>query len=238
MIQYPKRYRRIPVRTVESHQPDRLLFENRVLPGWDAGSLASFQQPQRMTRIEPIEPRGEPSTPSSNPNYRSRPPLEAPKPAPVDGVETPQPAQAEPETSDRAKTDWRAVAAELQADMDSFRQRQRRQAQEAAGHERERLLRLLLPIVDNLERALKQDGDSDPSLRQGVELTYREFGRLLAAEGVTRIEAVGQPFDPNLHEALSMQPDRGKPDTVVEEIEAGYQLNGTLLRPARVVVAS
>lgn len=237
MIPYPKRYRRIPVRSVESPQPGRLV-DNQTLSRWNFGAPARLQQPPAATRVDPMGDPGQPSTAWPHPTNGSEPPHEASIPATVSHAETPPPTQAAPETSARDQTDWRAVAAKLQADMDSFRQRQRRQAAESASQERERLFRLLLPVIDNLERALKQNGGSDLSLRQGVELTYREFRRLMAAEGVTRVEAVGQPFDPNLHEALATQPGRGEPDRVVEEIEAGYRLKDTLLRPAKVVVAS
>ena len=70
------------------------------------------------------------------------------------------------------------------------------------------------------------------------ELTQRELMRLLAAEGVSRIEAVGQPFTPTLHEALTTVPAQAEPNTVVEEVEAGYMLGDKLLRPAKVVVAA
>ncbi len=97
----------------------------------------------------------------------------------------------------------------------------------------------MLPVADNLTRALNQDGQGDEVLRQGVELTYRELMRLLEAEGVTRIEAVGQTFTPELHEAVATVMSEAKAaDTVVEEVESGYKLGEKLLRPARVVVAA
>ncbi|MCB0167695.1 MAG: nucleotide exchange factor GrpE [Anaerolineae bacterium] len=138
----------------------------------------------------------------------------------------------------QSETDWQQVATQLQADMDNFRKRQKRQAEEAAGNERERLLRLFLPVVDNLARALNHNAAEDDSLRQGVELTYREFIRLMAAEGVSRVETIGQPFDPSYHEALATIVTHADPGTVVEEVEAGYTLDGKLLRPAKVLVAA
>ena len=134
--------------------------------------------------------------------------------------------------------DWRALALRLQADMDNFRKRQARRAEEAIAAERERLLRLILPVADNLSRALNHDGPGDEALRQGVELTYRELMRLLEAEGVTRIEPVGQPFTPDWHEAVAAVPADAESGTVVEEVQAGYKLGDKLLRPARVVVAA
>ena len=123
--------------------------------------------------------------------------------------------------------------------MDNFRKRQTRRADEAIAAERERLLRLVLPLADNLDRALRYNGQPDNgNLRQGIELTQRELMRLLAAEGVTRIETVGQPFTPELHEAVATVPAQAEPNTVIEEVEAGYMLGDKLLRPAKVVVAA
>jgi len=133
--------------------------------------------------------------------------------------------------------DWQSTALELRAEMDNFRKRQARRADEAAAAEQERLLRLILPVADNLARALNHDGQADAALREGVELTYRELMRSLEAEGVTRFETVGQPFDPNLHEAIATRAAEAAANTIVEEIEAGYRLGDKLLRPARVVVA-
>lgn len=134
--------------------------------------------------------------------------------------------------------DWQALALRLQADMDNYRKRQARRADEAIGAERERLLRLIIPVVDNLARALSQDGRGDEALRQGIELTYREVMRLLESEGVAPIEVIGLPFDPELHEAVATAMTDAKAGTVVKELERGYVLGEKLLRPARVVVAA
>ncbi len=134
--------------------------------------------------------------------------------------------------------DWQVLALRLQADMGNFRKRQTRRADEAIDTERERLLRLILPVADNLVRALSHDAQEDESLRRGVELTYRELMRLLGAEGVTRIEALGQPFTPELHEAVATIATGARAGTIVEEVEVGYKLGNKLLRPARVVVAA
>lgn len=136
------------------------------------------------------------------------------------------------------ETDWQAVAQRLQADMENYRKRQARRADDAIAAERERLLQLVLPVADNLARALDHDGRQEEPLRQGVELIHRELMRLLETEGVTRLQTVGQPFDPTLHEAVATLPVDTEPDTIVKEIEPGYKLGDKLLRPARVVVAA
>jgi molecular chaperone GrpE len=134
--------------------------------------------------------------------------------------------------------DWQSLALRLQADMNNFRKRQVRRADDAVAAERERLLSLMLSIADNLARALQHDGQEDDSLQQGVELTYRELMRLLEAESITRIEAVGQTFTPELHEAVGTVMSDAEAGTVIEELESGYKLGEKLLRPARVIVAA
>ncbi len=137
-----------------------------------------------------------------------------------------------------AEPDWKEVAQRLQADMENYRKRQARRADDAIAAEQERLLQLILPVADNLARALDHDERNEEPLRQGVELIHRELMRLLETEGVTRLETVGQPFDPTLHEAVATLPVDTAPDTIVKEIEPGYKLGEKLLRPARVVVAT
>jgi len=136
--------------------------------------------------------------------------------------------------------DWKDLALRLQAEMNNFRKRQEQRAEEASEREKERLLRLFLPIVDNLRRALEAEpaGDAPTALREGVRLTYHELRRLLEHEGVREIEALGRPFTPELHEAVATMIDPVRRGLVVEVMETGYTLNGRLLRPARVVVAT
>ncbi|PWH18711.1 MAG: nucleotide exchange factor GrpE [Ardenticatenia bacterium] len=142
-----------------------------------------------------------------------------------------------------AQIDWKELALRLQAEMNNFRKRQEQRAEEASEREKERLLRLFLPVVDNLRRALEAEpaglgGDSPTALREGVHLTYHELKRLLENEGVQEIEALGRPFTPELHEAVATVVDPVRSGLVVEVVEPGYTLNGRLLRPARVVVAA
>jgi len=134
---------------------------------------------------------------------------------------------------------WREVAARLQAEMDNFRKRQRRLAQEQIAVERSRLLLALLAVVDNLEQTLHHIERNDP-LHQGVKVALDGMVNLLRAEGVVPIEAVGQPFDPEIHEARAMvpaPPDQEEDMLVIAEELRGYQMDGRLLRPSRAVVA-
>ncbi len=175
---------------------------------------------------------------------RQRQPAEPEKRSPAPKRETVQPpveSEQEPEVKakpQQEEPDWKETALRLQAEMDNFRKRQTRRADEAITTERERLLNRLLPLADNMARAMAHSQAGEQSLRRGVELIQRELLRLLEAEGVTRIEALGQPFDPTVHEALATREDEAETDTVITEIEPGYKLGDKLLRPARVVVAA
>jgi molecular chaperone GrpE len=138
-------------------------------------------------------------------------------------------------------------AADVQAEMAAFRRRTEARMAQQAEEEKRRLLRAFLEVADNLERALgygthlegENPGNCEAGhgLHQGVELTYRALQRMLAQEGVEPIEAVGQPFDPHLHQALLTTPAEASPGTVIGELERGYRYRGELLRPASVQVA-
>ena len=135
---------------------------------------------------------------------------------------------------------WRDRTLRLQAEIENFRKRQQRLAEERILADRERLLRAFLSVADDLERALNADGAGEDSLWQGVDLTYQTLMRLLGQEGVEPIQARGLPFDPAWHEAAGTVPRQqagAEPNTVVQVERAGYRLGDRLLRPARVVVA-
>ena len=139
-----------------------------------------------------------------------------------------------PAAAPDAESDWKARALQLQVEMAGFRKRQDRRTHDAATLEKGRLLRRLLPVLDNLDSALHQGNEDHQALRQGIALTHRELMHFLETEGVTPIEAEGQPFTPELHEA-----DPVRAGTVVRVVEPGYMLNSEPFgRPARVVVAA
>ena len=152
----------------------------------------------------------------------------------------PEPKREEAEEEESAQV-WRDRALRLQAEIDNFRKRQQRLAEERIVADRDRLLRSFLRVSDDLERALKA-GDADAgSLRQGVDLTYQGLMKIMNHESVESIQAVGQRFDPRWHEAVSTVPHQrigAEPDTVVEVVQTGYRLDDRLLRPARVIVAT
>lgn len=122
------------------------------------------------------------------------------------------------------------------ADFENMRRRAQKDKDEALQFGNQKLIVSLLPVLDNLERALASAEGS--SLKEGVELVARQFRDTLAKQGVQPIEAMGQPFDPNLHEAV-MQEDGGdySEPTVVMELQKGYKLNDRVIRPSMVRVA-
>ena len=144
-----------------------------------------------------------------------------------------------PEAGEESLDVWRDRALRLQAEIENFRKRQRRLAEQQIATEREHLLRVFVRVADDLERALDARTDIE-GLRQGVQATYRNLMRLLNQEGVESIPAKGAWFDPALHEAVSTVShlDAGvEPQRVVEVTERGYRIGDRLLRPARVIVA-
>ena len=125
------------------------------------------------------------------------------------------------------------------ADFDNYRKRVERDRRDVADLAAADAVRDLLPIIDNLERALQAPatGDAD-AFRKGVELIHRQMFDLLRKRGVKAIEALGTDFDPNLHQAVVHEPsDAHREGEVMEELQRGYTLGERLLRPAMVKVA-
>jgi molecular chaperone GrpE len=124
----------------------------------------------------------------------------------------------------------------LQADFDNYRKRVRTEMQELATHSLCDVIRELLPVIDNLERA-KQATGSTEALSAGVELVHKQFLAVLEKYGLNMIEACGLQFDPSLHHAI-MQVEGTEPEnTVVEELQRGYRLKDRVLRASLVKVA-
>ena len=132
--------------------------------------------------------------------------------------------------------DYLALAQRIQADFENYRKRSVREAAVAGERARSGLVRELLPIVDNLERALASAEEGEQHLAQGVRLVHSELIAVLERNGVQPFDPVGERFDPSEHEALSVR-DEGESGVVLDVVEKGYRANGTVLRPARVVVS-
>ena len=146
------------------------------------------------------------------------------------------PADAAPELEELRDRLLRALA-----EADNVRRRAQRDREEYAKYANESLLRDLIPVLDNLDRALeaaRARGDAT-GVAEGVELIQRDFLKVLERAGVTRYSALGQPFDPTRHEAVARVVSReAAPDTVVGEQLPGYLLHGRVLRAALVAVAA
>ncbi len=125
------------------------------------------------------------------------------------------------------------------AEFDNYRKRVERERQEHANYAAADVLADLLPLVDDLERALASESATDvDAYRKGVELIHKQMLDLLRRRGVTPIDAVGHQFDPNLHQAVTHEVVPGHPEgQVVEQFRRGYKLRNRLLRPAMVKVA-
>ena len=143
--------------------------------------------------------------------------------------------EEQPEVEDQPE-DYLALAQRIQADFENYRKRVARETSAAGERARSGLVRELLPVVDNLERALASAEEGEQHLAEGVRLVHSELIAVLERNGVEQFSPEGDKFDPAEHEALSVRAD-GEPGLVLEVVERGYRSNGAVLRPARVVVS-
>jgi molecular chaperone GrpE len=122
----------------------------------------------------------------------------------------------------------------LKAEFENSRKRQERDRTRILSMASERLVQELLPVLDNLDRALEAGGD----IREGVQATREQLAEVLAEEGLLPVASDGEPFDPNVHDAVMGQPSEEHEDgTIIQTFQRGYLLNGKPIRPAKVVVA-
>lgn len=139
---------------------------------------------------------------------------------------------------ERERDEYLELARRTQADFENYRKRAAKELAAAGGRAKVGLLRELLPVLDNLERALASADASDGALAEGVRLVHSELVGALARNGVEALEPNGEPFDPNLHEALTTRAQEGaEAGVVLDVVEKGYRLGDTIVRPARVVVS-
>jgi len=141
-----------------------------------------------------------------------------------------EPAESEPAQDDRLLR--------LAADFENFKKRAARERQEYVQLANERLIAELIPILDDLERALSSaEQHEEAQLEDGVRLVHRALAGLLERHGVSPIETEGK-FDPHVHEALLSQPSEAEEGSVIDVVQKGYRLGERVVRPARVVVAA
>jgi molecular chaperone GrpE len=143
----------------------------------------------------------------------------------------------------RERDEYLELAKRTKADFENFRKRMSTDVMAATGRGKAEVLRDVVPVLDDLERALQAagldpEGDSEDGLAHGVLLVFRGLRETLVRNGIEALDPSGEKFDPTLHEALSTQAvDGAEPGTVVEVLQKGYRLGEQLIRPARVVVA-
>jgi molecular chaperone GrpE len=143
----------------------------------------------------------------------------------------------------RERDEYLDLAKRTKADFENFRRRMTAEVQAAGARGKAEVLRGVLPVLDDLERALQAagldpEGDSEDGLAHGVLLVFRSLRDTLSKNGIEAVDPTGEKFDPQEHEALSAQPAEGvESGVVVETMQKGYRLGEQLIRPARVVVA-
>ncbi len=126
------------------------------------------------------------------------------------------------------------------ADFENYKRRTALEKDDLLKYSNAKIIGEILPVLDNFQLALKTSGDSKEvqNIVKGVDMIYRQLLQVLEQAGMTKIEAVGHPFDPNLHEAIMQVDDDSVPeDTVVEELRAGYMLKERVIRPSMVKVS-
>jgi molecular chaperone GrpE len=137
----------------------------------------------------------------------------------------------------------KAATLYAQAETQNVRRRLEKDAQDARAYAATGFARDILSVADNLARALDvipaamREDEANKGLIVGLEATQRELDSVFARNGITRIESVGQPLDPNRHQAMMEMPSEEAPGTIVQEMQAGYMIKDRLLRPAMVAVA-
>lgn len=147
------------------------------------------------------------------------------------------------EAPKKDEVDYKEKFFYVAAELDNYRKRMEREKENLLKFGNERLLSDLLPVVDNFERTIEMlRPDEDPKIKNivvGIDMVMKQFLDSVAKHGLTQVNALGKDFDPNFHEALAQEYKEGaKPNEVIKEYQKGYTLNGRLVRPSKVVVAS
>lgn len=148
--------------------------------------------------------------------------------------------QADPDELQKQRDEYYDLLLRTTAEFDNYRKRVERERQSASESAAANLIKELLPLIDDLERALKADtsGEGAEAYRRGVELIHRQLLETLRKRGVKAIDALGEDFDPHYHQAVAYEPEEGRREgEIIEEFSRGYVLGDRLLRPAMVKVA-
>jgi molecular chaperone GrpE len=192
------------------------------------------------SRHQPGEPPGSPETPSTGPlrGQAASPPTDDVRTDEQHAEEQLEETVDELEALKRERDELLATLQRLQAEFDNYRKRAARDQQSLVARAHERLVKELLPVLDDLERALEAAAaQEEAKLEEGVALVARAFGEILRKEGLDEIPVDGK-FDPHVHEALLSQPSEAEEGSIIEVIQKGYRLGDRVIRPARVVIAA
>ena len=145
---------------------------------------------------------------------------------------------SELEQAQQSAKDARDEMLRMRAETDNLRKRLQKEKQDSIQFANERLIKQLIPIFENLDRALKAPDTNVESLKEGVKLTSDQVLALFKKENVEAIPAIGELFDPSVHEVLSqMESDEHDENTVIQEYSKGYRMNGRVLLPSKVVIS-
>jgi molecular chaperone GrpE len=208
------------------HTPEEAAVREQLKSRDDGAAAAEAAVPDAPEEAPPHEPGAEQPQPDGAEELQGEGPQD----------EAPKDPLAEAEAK---RDEYLDLARRTQADFENYRKRTAQQAAQAGERARAGLLRELLPVVDNLERALAAAAESEGPLHEGVKLVLADLQGVLARAGVESLEPVGERFDPTIHEALSMRPEEGADSgIVVEVVEKGYRMRDSVIRPARVVVSA
>jgi molecular chaperone GrpE len=192
------------------------------------------QVPEESTaQPDPAEPAGDqdPQVEKDYDDAKEEAAAEAASPEPE-----PEPDPAPDPAADAAR--YLDLAQRTQAEFENFRKRATRDVALAGERAKASLVRELLPVVDNLERALATANPEEDHLAEGVRLVHVELVNTLERNGIKPFDPAGEPFDPTVHEAISMREGDNGSGIVLDVVEKGYKLGDNVIRPARVVVSS
>jgi len=144
-----------------------------------------------------------------------------------------------PNAKDQQIEDAKNTLLRALADLDNYKKLAQKEKEELLKFGHQSVIVEFLPVVDGLERAIEatKKHDTVEHIQQGIELVLKQFKDTLYKNGVEEIDALGQKYDPELHEAISTQETNGEPDTIVAQLHKGYKLNGRLIRPAVVIIS-
>lgn len=203
----------------------------------DEQSAGTTEQPDNLT-TEPVSAQSEDITVEEAVTVNGGEPVETPEATATPAAE----ATPEPDPMVRELAELKDKYLRLYADFENFRRRTAKEKLDLIGNANENLLKAIIPVVDDFERAMQsiETTDDITAVKEGVNLIYTKFSKTLEGKGLKPMSAKGEPFDADLHESVTQFPApsddlRGK---VIDEIEKGYYLNDKVIRFAKVIVGS